>query len=50
MAADGFEALMAGKDHVVAGSLKNKVQVLGTSVLPDTAKAAIHAKLTEPTN
>ena len=48
VAADGFEALMAGKNHIVAGSLKNKVQVLGTSVLPDTAKAAIHAKLTEP--
>ena len=48
VAAGGFEALMAGKDHIVAGSLKNEVQVLGTSVLPDTAKAAIHAKLTEP--
>lgn len=48
VAADGFEALMAGKDHVVAGSVKNKVQVAATSILPDTAKAAIHAKLTEP--
>lgn len=48
VAADGFEALMAGKDHVVAGSVKNKVQVAATSMLPDTAKAAIHAKLTEP--
>ena len=48
VAADGFRALMAGKDHVVAGSMKNKVQVAGTSVLPDTAKAAMHARLTEP--
>jgi short-subunit dehydrogenase len=48
VAADGFEALMAGKDHIVAGSLKNKVQVAATAVLPDTAKAALHAKLTEP--
>lgn len=48
VAADGFEALMAGKDHVVAESLKNKVQVAGSGLLPDTAKAAIHAKLTEP--
>ena len=48
VAADGFEALLAGRDHVVAGSMKNKVQVAGTSILPDTAKAAIHAKLTEP--
>jgi short-subunit dehydrogenase len=48
VAADGFAALMAGKDHVVAGSVKNKLQVAGTTVLPDTAKAAIHAKLTAP--
>jgi short-subunit dehydrogenase len=48
VAADGFTALMAGKDHVVAGSVKNKVQVIGAGVLPDTAKAAVHAKLTEP--
>src|ERR1700712_5407294 len=48
VAADGFKALMAGKDHVVGGSVKNKAQVVGASVLPDTAKAAIHAKLTAP--
>ena len=48
VAADGFRALMAGKDHVVAGSVKNKAQVIGASVLPDTTKAAIHAKLTAP--
>jgi len=48
VAADGFEALMAGKDHVVAGSLKNKVQVVGSSVMPESAKAAVHAKLTTP--
>jgi short-subunit dehydrogenase len=46
VAADGFRALMAGKDHVVAGSVKNKAEVIGASLLPDTAKAAIHAKLT----
>jgi len=48
VAADGFAALMAGKDHVIAGSVKNKVQVAGAAVLPDTAKAAIHGKLTKP--
>jgi short-subunit dehydrogenase len=48
VAADGFRALMAGKDHVVAGSVKNKAQVIGASLLPDTAKAAVHAKLTAP--
>jgi len=47
--AAGFPALMAGKDHVVAGSVKNAVQAAVTSVLTDTATAAVHANLTEPT-
>ena len=46
VAKDGFEALMAGKDHVVAGSFKNTVQAAAAKVLPDTAKAALHAKQT----
>ncbi len=48
VARDGFEALMAGKDHVVAGSFKNKVQDAMAQVMPEPAKAAMHAKLTEP--
>ncbi len=48
VAQDGFEAMMAGKDSVVAGSLKNKAQVVGGAVLPDTAKAALHAGMTKP--
>lgn len=48
VARDGYEALMAGKDHVVAGSLKNKVQVLGAKTMPVTAGAAMHAKMSEP--
>jgi short-subunit dehydrogenase len=36
VARDGFEALMAGKDHVVAGSFKNKVQATMSHILPDT--------------
>ena len=39
---------MAGKDHVVAGSLMNRVQVAGTGVLPDSAKSALQARLTVP--
>jgi short-subunit dehydrogenase len=50
VAKDGFEALMAGKDHVVAGSMKNKVQAAAASVMPEQAKAATHAKMTEPRN
>lgn len=48
VAREGFEALMAGKDHIVAGSFKNKVEATLAHVLPDTADAAIHRKQTEP--
>jgi len=48
VARDGFEAMMAGKDHVVAGSIKNKAQVAAAKVLPDPAVSAAHAKLSEP--
>ena len=48
VARQGFEALMAGKDHVVAGSLKNRVQDALAQVLPEPAKAAAHAKQAEP--
>jgi len=48
VAADGFAAMMAGKDHVIAGSKKNTAQVIGSKVLPEPAKAAMHARFTEP--
>jgi short-subunit dehydrogenase len=48
IAKDGFEALMAGKDHVVAGSVKNKAQVAGAKVMPEKARAAVHAAQTKP--
>jgi short-subunit dehydrogenase len=48
VAREGFEALMAGKDHVVAGSFKNKVQAAAAHVLPDTVVAAMHRKQSEP--
>jgi uncharacterized protein len=48
VAADGFEALMAGKDHVVAGSVKNRVMAAGSTVSPDRAAAAGMAKMAEP--
>jgi uncharacterized protein len=40
VAEQGFEALMKGDDHVVAGSLKNKAQAVAAKVIPDTVKAA----------
>jgi uncharacterized protein len=48
VAQDGFDALMAGKDHVVAGSRKNKLQTAAGKMLSDPAKAAMHARMTQP--
>jgi short-subunit dehydrogenase len=48
VARDGFEALMAGKDHVVAGSFKNKLQAAAGHVLPDPTIAEFHRKQSEP--
>ena len=48
VAREGFEALMAGKDHVVAGSLRNKVQAVASRVLPDPVKAKMQRGMTEP--
>jgi short-subunit dehydrogenase len=48
VAKDGFNALMEGKDHVVAGSFKNKVQATMAHILPDTVTAELHRKQMEP--
>lgn len=48
VAKQGFDALMAGKDSVVAGSLQTKIQGNVSKVLPDTVNAEAHRKLTEP--
>ncbi len=48
VARDGFAALMAGKDHVIAGSRKNKLQVAAAQVMPDRAKAAVQAGMARP--
>jgi short-subunit dehydrogenase len=48
VARDGFAALMAGKSQVVAGSLKNKIQTAGARLMPEQARAAIHARMTKP--
>lgn len=48
VAKQGFEALMAGKDSIIAGSLKTKLQGTVSKVLPDTVNAEQHRQLTEP--
>jgi hypothetical protein len=39
---------MAGKDKVVAGSVKNRVQDAAAQVMPESARAAMHAKQARP--
>jgi short-subunit dehydrogenase len=48
VAKTGFEALMAGDDHVVAGSFMNRVQATMAHVLPDTVTAEMHRKQAGP--
>jgi short-subunit dehydrogenase len=48
VARDGFDALMGGKDRVVAGSAKNKAQAAAGKVMPETAAAKMHGKISEP--
>ncbi len=49
VAKDGFDALMAGEDKVIAGSFKNKLQGgIGARILPETTKAELHRKMSEP--
>ena len=48
VARDGFEALMAGKDHVVAGAGRNRIQAGLAKVLPERATAVVHGALAKP--
>lgn len=48
VARQGFEALMAGKERIVAGSLKTKAMGVMSDILPDSIKAEMHRKLSEP--
>jgi short-subunit dehydrogenase len=48
VAEQGFKALMDGDDHVVAGSIKNKIQVVAGNVIPDSVKAEMHRDMAEP--
>lgn len=48
VAKDGFEAMMAGKDHVVAGSFKNKLEAAAGYALPDPMVAKAHAAQAAP--
>ncbi len=44
----GFEAMMKGKDKVIAASIKAKLEGLVGELLPEPAKAALHARQAKP--
>ena len=48
VARQGYEAVMSGRDHVVAGSFKNRVQTTIAKIIPQKATAAIHRDMAEP--
>ncbi|MBO9671203.1 MAG: SDR family NAD(P)-dependent oxidoreductase [Sphingobium sp.] len=47
VARDGWDALLAGKGHIVSG-LSNKLQVAGAGIVPQSILAEQHRKLAEP--
>ncbi|QNE30890.1 SDR family NAD(P)-dependent oxidoreductase [Sphingomonas sp. NBWT7] len=47
VAQDGWDALIAGKGHIVSG-LSNKLQVIGSGLLPQSVLAQMHRGMAEP--
>lgn len=48
VAQDGFDALMAGRDHVVAGSMMNNMQAGMAKIVTEKQGAAMQAQSTKP--
>lgn len=48
VAKQGFEALMEGKDHVIAGSFKTRMKNIANDLIPEQTKAKMHAGMTKP--
>lgn len=48
VAQEGFDALMAGKDHIVAGKIMNKIKVSAGKIMSEPMKSASHASETRP--
>jgi short-subunit dehydrogenase len=48
VAKKGFDAMMAGKDKVIAASLKSKLEGIAGEVLPEPLKAKMQAGQTKP--
>ena len=48
VAAEGFQAMVEGRDHVVAGSARNRLMARAASFSPDAATAKAMGRMTEP--
>jgi uncharacterized protein len=48
VARQGVDALLAGKARVTGGGLMTRLQDLGSKVMPDKVKAAMHRSMAEP--
>ena len=48
VARQGYDALMEGLDHVVAGSLRNKLNVVGAKIMSEKQGAKMQARATKP--
>jgi short-subunit dehydrogenase len=48
VAKQGIEALLAGKDHVYAASVKTKMEGMIANAIPGTVKGAMHEKMAKP--
>lgn len=48
VAKQGFDGLMQGRDHVIAGSIMNNLQSGISKIIPDNVAASIHRKTSEP--
>ncbi|MDG4786710.1 SDR family NAD(P)-dependent oxidoreductase [Micromonospora sp. WMMD1102] len=48
VARHGFEAMMAGRDHVVAGSVHNRLLAGAAKLVPERVKAELHSRLARP--
>lgn len=50
VAKEGFEAMMEGRDHVIAGSVANHLNGFFSRFLSEKQKASLHRRMTEPTH
>ncbi|MDB4987492.1 MAG: Short-chain dehydrogenase/reductase, partial [Myxococcaceae bacterium] len=48
VALQGYRALMAGRERVVAATLKTKLMAALARFVPESVKAALHRKVSEP--